>query len=472
MDIVSFITISLGVLILTAINAFFVAAEMAISRVRRTRIDELAEEGSMLAKKVQHYLDDPNTFFSGGQLGITLAMLIIGAVGESFYAENLAQWISQYGTTAGWPVDAVFTARATIYILVFSVTAFFQTIVGELLPKSLTFQRAESVMLWTIYPMHIWCVLCKPFLFFMNKTMDLIVSVCKIPDPPKHVMVHSEEELKMIVSASHEQGVLEEEEEEMLHSVFEFADTFAHEIMTPRRDMICLDADKTVKELVDLAVRSGHSRIPIYEEDVDSVFGFVHIRDGLKAYLEGKQNRAVRELARRVLIVPENKGLSELLTEFKVTKTHMAVVVDEHGGTEGMVTFEDLLEELVGEIADEHDIVEEMISPEPDGSVLIDARIDLESVNEKLGLDIEDEQFTTLGGHVFGCIGHEPTIGDEVNTETYTLRIEEADRHRITKLRLLKHEPPPAPEDQNPTNGNGPGNSQKDSQSISHREAS
>ncbi len=442
---------------------------MAYARVRRTHIDQLAEEGNALAKKVQIYFDDPPTFFAGSQLGITIAMLVIGAIGESAFAENLADWMAEVGKNLGWGADFVFTAKVTCYVVVFFTTAFFQTIFGELLPKILTFQRAETIMLWAIAPMHLWCTVTKPFLIVMNATQKAIVKWTKIPEPPKHRLVYSEEELKMLVSESQEQGVLEEQEEEMLQSVFEFGDTVASEIMTPRRDMKCIAADRPVRELVDLALKYGHSRIPVYEKEVDNIFGFVHIRDGLRAFVEGKETTQVRELARRILIVPENKPLQDLLTEFKRRKTHMAVVIDEHGGTEGMVTFEDLLEELVGDIADEHDVVEEMIATLEDGSMMIDARIDLEDVNDKLGLNIDDEQFTTLGGHVFGCLGHEPQVGDEVTTEDYTLRIEEADRHRITKLRFIPRlcrintalEP----------NGNGPNGSHK-GDSVSQLEAS
>lgn len=425
-------------IILTLMNAFFVAAEMALARVRKTRIDELAAEGDYLAKKTQIYLDDPDTFITGGQLGITLAMLFIGALGEKTFAEEFSHWIGEYGPTVGWHSDAVLTAQVLCYATVFTATAFFQTVFAEILPKQLTFHRAEFVIRWSIIPMHVWCVLTKPLLVFMNKVVEITLKLLKIADPPGHHLVHSEEELKMLVSASHEEGVLEEEEEEMLHSVFEFADTIASEIMTPRRDMKVMEASKPVKDFVDLALEHGHSRIPVYEGDVDSIFGFVHIRDGMKAFVDGKEKLALRELARPIVIVPENKPLGDLLAEFKMSKTHMAIVVDEHGGTEGMVTFEDLLEELVGEIADEHDIVEEMVSPQEDGSCIIDARITLEDFNDRLGQTIEDEQFNTLGGHVFGELGREPSEGDEVSTAKYVLRIEEADRHRIIKLRYIK----------------------------------
>ena len=447
MSLQTFALLVLLLFILTLMNAFFVAAEMALARVRKTRIDELAEQGDFLAKKTQIYLADPDTFITGGQLGITLAMLFIGALGEKTFAEEFSHWIGAVGPGMGWQADAILTSQVICYAFVFTATAFIQTVFAEILPKTLTFHRAESVIRLSIIPMHIWCILTKPLLVIMNNVVAFTLRLLKIKDPPSHHLVHSEEELKMLVSASHEEGVLEEEEEEMLHSVFEFADTVASEIMTPRRDMKVIEASSSVKDFVDLALEHGHSRIPVYEEDVDSIFGFVHIRDGMRAFVDGKEKLAVKELARPIVIVPENKPLGDLLGEFKLQKTHMAIVVDEHGGTEGMVTFEDLLEELVGEIEDEHDIVEVMIQPTEDGSTLIDARIPLEEFNERMNQSVEDEQFNTLGGHVFGQLGREPSKGDEVVQDNYILRIEEADRHRIIKLRYIEKEPEVVAED-------------------------
>jgi CBS domain containing-hemolysin-like protein len=201
--------------------------------------------------------------------------------------------------------------------------------------------------------------------------------------------------------------------------------------------MICIQADSSVKQFLNLALEHGHSRLPLYEEDLDNILGLVHIRDGLRAMVDRKEASPVREFARKVLIVPENKNLGDLLAEFKKTKTHMAIVVDEYGGTRGMVTLEDLLEELVGDIADEHEIVEEFVLPNDDGSYTIDAKMTLYDANERLGLNIKDEEFNTIGGHVFGELGREPKPGDEVKGTAYTLRVEESDRHRIIKLRLI-----------------------------------
>jgi CBS domain containing-hemolysin-like protein len=424
---------------------------MGLARVRRTRIDQLVDEGNKAAKLVQVHLEDPDRFISACQLGITLATLALGAAGEASFADKLAALFAQWGAMAAWSPEILHFARLFCFGFSFVITAFCQTVFGELIPKTWTFQRAESVLFTLIYPMEWWCWIASPFIIVLNSTTEFILRRMNVVEPPRRHFVHSEEELKMLVSASHEEGVLEPEEEEMLHSVFDFSDTVASEIMTPRTDMTCVSANSTVRQFVDLALEKGHSRIPIYETDLDSIFGAVHIRDGLRAMVEKKEQSQVRELARKVLIVPENKNLGDLLTEFKKTKTHMAIVVDEYGGTRGMATFEDLLEELVGDIADEHEIVEEFIVEEPDGTLLLDAKLPLYEANDKLGLNIDDSEFNTLGGHVFGALGREPSPGDEVTTDAYTLRIEESDRHRIIKLRLIRH--PKQTDGSNP-NGN------------------
>lgn len=427
--------------VLILFNAFFVAAEMALVRVRRTRIDQLAERDNLFAKKVQIYLQDPERFISACQLGITIATLLLGAAGESALAENISEWAKHLGMQANLSESSLKSLSLLSFAFAFTLTAYIQTVGGELLPKMLTYSRAESVILFTVYPMHFWCLLTSPFLTILNKTTDIVVKTFKIKDPPSIHSVHSEEELKMLVTASHDEGVLEPDEEEMLHSVFDFSDTIASEVMTPRIDLVCVPATATIREFVNEALQWGHSRIPVYEEDMDNIFGMVHIRDGLRAMVEHKENSHVREFARNILIVPENKNLKDLLTEFKMSKTHMAVVMDEYGGTQGIVTLEDLLEELVGDIADEHEIVEEFIFEDADGTYILDAKLTLEEANEKLELNIEDEEFNTIGGHVFGSLGREPVPGDEVEAELFVLRVLESDRHRIIKLRLTRKEP-------------------------------
>jgi CBS domain containing-hemolysin-like protein len=423
---------------LVGMNAFFVAAEMALVRMRRTRVDQLVEEGDRLAKLIQKEFDNPNRYISACQLGITFTTLALGAIGERTFAIDLSRSLDTIGFLHGYQLQA---AKAMVYVAAFTLTAFIQTVFGELLPKQFTLMRAEPVMMVLIWPMRGWCALTWPFLNLLEGFSALIMKILHIPEPTRQHFVHSGEELKMLVSASQEEGVLEEEEEEMIHSVFDFADTVAKEVMTPRTDMICLSSDHTIKDFIDLALESAHSRIPVYEEDIDSIYGAVHIKDVLRVVTEKREDEPLRNLVKKILVVPENKPAGDLLTDFKKNKTHMAIVVDEYGGTLGMITMEDLLEELVGDIPDEYDEDEEAVVPLEDGSIVFAGKMTLDDAADKLGLKIDDEEFTTVGGHVFGKLGHKPQPGDQVETDEYVLMVESADRHRIIKLKLIRKQP-------------------------------
>lgn len=443
---------------LVGINAFFVAAEMALVRIRHTRIDQLVEQGNRTAKLIQDEIESPNRYISACQLGITFATLGLGATGEATFAGDLSKLMDGIGLFQG---HTLHVAKAIVYILAFSVTAFVQTVFGELLPKQFTLTRAEPVLMVLIWPMRGWCWLTWPFLNVLEGFSSMCLRILRIPEPGKHHSVHSGEELKLLVTASQAEGVLEEEEEEMIHSVFDFSDTVVKEVMTPRTDMVCLQASSTIKDFIDLALQTGHSRLPVYEEDIDSIFGAAHIRDALRAVVEQKENDSLRSLVKKILVVPENKPAGDLLTDFKGNKVHMAIVVDEYGGTLGVITMDDLLEELVGNIPDEYDDEEEELVEAEDGSVVFDAKMTLDDASEKLGIQIDDEEFTTVGGHVFGELGHKPQVGDKIEKDTYTLIVEKADRHRIIKLRLFRKEAEDATEEEHEnghSNGNNPKN--------------
>ena len=433
---------------------------MALVRIRHTRVDQLVEQGNRTAKLIQDEIEAPNRYISACQLGITFATLGLGATGEATFAGDLSKGLEHLGLFQGYSLQM---AKAAVYILAFSVTAFVQTVFGELLPKQFTLVRAEPVLMVLIWPMRGWCWLTWPFLNVLEGFSSLCLKMLRIPEPTRQHSVHTNEELKMLVSASQEEGVLEEEEEEMLHSVFDFADTVVKEVMTPRTDMVCLPSSSTIKDFIDLALQTGHSRLPVYDEDIDSIFGAVHIRDALRALVENKENESLRTLVKKILVVPENKPGGDLLTDFKVNKVHMAIVVDEYGGTLGVITMEDLLEELVGDIPDEHDDEEESIVESEDGSIVFDAKMTLDDAIEKLGITIDDEEFTTVGGHVFGELGHKPQVGDKIEKDTYTLMVEKADRHRIIKLRLFRKEIEESREEEHEkeagaSNGNTPKN--------------
>ncbi len=452
--------------VLVGVNAFFVAAEMALVRVRRTRIDQLVEQGNRTAKLIQDELEVPSRYISACQLGITFATLALGATGEAAFAEDLTDIITASNIFQGYQLHV---AKAFFYFGAFSITAFVQTVFGELMPKQITLLHAERVMFMLVWPMRGWCWLTWPFLNILEGFSAIVMKALHLPEPTKHHSVHTGEELKMLVTASQAEGVLEEEEEEMIHSVFDFADTVAKEVMTPRTDMICLNGDGTIKDFVDMALQNGYSRLPIYEEDIDDIFGAVHIRDGLRAIMENRGNESVRTLVKNVLVVPENKPAGDLLTDFKKNKTHMAVVVDEYGGTLGLITMDDLLEELVGDMPDEHDLVEDGVSIEPDGSILFDAKMSLYDFQEKFGIEIDDEEFNTVGGHVFGELGRKPQVGDEIETDEFTLRVEGADKHRILKLRLIRKDPAQKDQPESEKNGNGTAHGGTDKNGLTNK---
>jgi putative hemolysin len=423
---------------LISINAFFVAAEMAFVRTRHTRIDQLADEGNKAARLAQAALNDPDRFISACQLGITLTTLILGDVGEQAFAADISDAVLAIGLPHLWSVGIMHAAKVACYLIAFSATAFLQTVFGELIPKTWTYSRAELVLLVLIWPMRAWQWLISPFLHLLNGFTAFVLRLLKVKDPPRHQVVYSEEEIKRLVSDSEQVGVLEQGEGQMIHSVFDFSDTKVKEVMTPRTNMVCINGDRSIREFIDLSLQHGFSRIPLFEKDMDKIFGLAHIRDGLSALLEGRDSLPVRELTRKVLIVPQNKEVSELLAEFKLTKTQMAVVVDEYGCTRGLVTVEDLVEELVGDISDEYDVVQDHISAQQDGSLIVDGAMPLSDLAERLSIIINDEEFNTLGGHVFGVLGRAPRIGDEVEECGCVFRIEDIDRARILKLRLMR----------------------------------
>ncbi len=269
---------------------------MGLARVRRTRIDELVALDNNAAKLVQSALKEPQRYISACQLGITLATLALGALGEAVYASDLADWVASIAHGFSFSLPVVSSARALCYIFAFAATAFIQTIFGELVPKTWTFNRAETVILATIYPLQAWCWLTFPFIKLLEGITAIVLRALRIDEKPLGSAVHSEQELKMLVSASQEEGVLESEEEEMIHSVFEFSDTTAGEIMTPRADMVCAKASGTAKEIIEIALKHGFSRIPIFEDSRDNIFGLVHIRDCMRAVLDDKESLIVREL--------------------------------------------------------------------------------------------------------------------------------------------------------------------------------
>ncbi len=417
---------------LILLNAFFAMAEIALVSIRKTRIKQLIEEGVQRARVVQRLLEDPTRLLATVQIGVTLVGFFASAAG----AVTLAQPVSEFFARTGIPILADSAAGLAVF-LVTLIIGYLSLVVGEISPKSIALRNAEKVALWSAGPLMLLSYVLYPVIKVVTWTSNLLVRPfggTASFSPP----VVTEEELKMLVEAGEEEGVLEEEEREMIHSIFEFTDTVVRKVMIPRIDMKTVDVEAPVDELLDMIMKAGHSRIPIYEEDVDHIVGIVHAKDLLRGLHEHDRNLSIRELMRPPYIIPENKKVDELLAEFKKSKIQLAIVVDEYGGTAGLVTIEDLLEEIVGDIMDEYDVEEPMVEVIDENMIIVDARMPIDEINEQMDLELPEEEFDTIGGFVFGLFGKQPHLGESVEYDGAELTIEKTDGRRIQKVKVIK----------------------------------
>lgn len=420
---------------LILLNAFFAMAEIALVSVRKTRIKQLIEEGVQRARTVQKLVEDPTRLLATVQIGVTLVGFFASAAG----AVTLAQPVANLFERAGIPLLAENAAGVAVF-LVTLIIGYLSLVVGEISPKSLALQHAERVALWSAGPLMFLSVVLYPLIRIVTWSSNLLVRPfggTASFSPP----VVTEEELKMLVEAGEEEGVLEEEEREMIHSIFEFTDTVVRKVMVPRIDMKTVDVEAPIDELLDVIMGAGHSRVPVYEENIDHIVGVVHAKDILRGLHEHEKNITIRQLMRPPYIIPENKKVDELLAEFKKSKIQLAIVVDEYGGTAGLVTIEDLLEEIVGDIMDEYDVEEPMVEVIDENTSIVDARMPIDEINEQMDLDLPEEEFDTIGGFVFGLFGKQPYQGESVEYDGAQLTIEKTDGRRIHKVKIVKTHP-------------------------------
>jgi putative hemolysin len=420
------------VLGLVGINAYFVAAEFALVAVRRARIDQRARGGDRRAKYVADALERPDDFISAAQLGITIASISIGYVAEDTIHALLLPLLQNIS----YPV-------VTVHVIAMIITLFLLTlmhvILGEQVPKMVAIQRAEKIALMTTRPTMIFAAVFSPLIKLISRTSNGIVRLFGLEPTGVHGLTHSPEEIRTMVEQSGQEGEIEADQEQMIHGVFEFPEILAREVMTPRPDIIALDVGATMEEVVQLLIEEGHSRIPIYEEDLDNVVGILLVKD-LLPYLVGTAGEAfvLRDVLREPYFVPDTKRISELLAELRSRNVHLAIILDEFGGTEGLVTLEDLLEQIVGDIYDEYDQPEPDFTVTPEGDVIIDGGASIDEVNERFGMDLSSEDYDTIGGYIFGELGRVPQPGDSIHVEgSGELRVEDTEERRITSVRLV-----------------------------------
>ncbi len=420
-----------AVLALVCANGFFVASEFAIVTVRKTRIDQLVAEGNHRAVRVRQAIGDPTRFLAATQVGITMASLGLGWVGEPAVARSIQPLLS--GLPSAWvQVGAHSIAAGVAFALITSL----HVVCGELAPKTLALQHAERTALLVTAPTRLFMLALWPFISLLNALGALVVRLFGLEPQTARSLVHSEEELKMLVTASQEAGVLEEDEGEMLHRVFGFGDLTAEQVMVPRTEMTGIPAGATLADVIDRVSRHPHPWLPVFGSDIDDIRGFLHVEDLFPALTKPADQFRVTDCLREALTVPETLKADDVLEEMRRKGTHHAVVIDEYGGTAGLVTFEGLMERIVGEVGSEFSTGGTRISVLPGGAALLDGLALTTDVNAEFGLHIDEDDFTTVGGFVLGKLGRRARLGDRVEVENWTFRVEALDGLRVARVYL------------------------------------
>ena len=432
MDIVPILLQMLLVAFLIAMNGFFVAAEFCCVKMRPSRLETLIQEGNTRAKYAKKLIDELDEALSVTQLGITLASLGLGWVGEPFVAKLIAPVIHTLGfsETIGHTIS---------FALAFSLITAMHIILGELTPKSMAIAASEKILLTIALPMLIFWKIMYPFVWLLN-TMASFVSHHLGLNIGEGEIAHNPEEIRLLMKESRKQGLVDDTEVDFVDNVFDFAERNVREIMVPRLDMVCLYLNKSYEENLATILEEEMTRYPLCDEDKDHIVGFLHVKDLIKAMLQGKRKPSLKKLARKVFFVPESMDVSVLLDTMQKNRSQLAIVVDEYGGTAGMVTIEDIIEEIVGEIQDEFDEERPDAEKRDDNLYSIDAKMLLEELEDEFGIAIDDEDVDTVGGWLNDKIGGEPKVGQSAAYDGNTFYVEEVEGLRITRvlIRLTK----------------------------------
>jgi magnesium and cobalt exporter, CNNM family len=411
----------LAVVALVLLNAFFVAAEYSLVTVRRTRIAELETAGNRRARAVIRITSDPPRFIAAMQLGVTLTSLGIGALGEPVLSNLLEEWL----------------AVVISVLIAFFVITFMHVVVGELVPKGIALNYAERVSLGVSTPVRAFFWVFHPLIWFLQRSSELFQRALGVDPYAAEHQAHSEAELKMLLSMSTEQGQIAEDEQEMLYKVFDFADKEASDVMVPRPDVVAISVDMPPEEALAAVLNSPFTRYPVFRESPDEIVGILHVRDLVSALNDrGIAQVELGQLLRPAHFVPETKDLAALLSEFRRNNQHMAVVVDEYGAMEGIVTLEDLLEEIVGEIEDEFDLPDESVERVNETTIRIDGTFPIDDFNEQFEVELEHDDYHTVAGYVFDLLGRAALPGDEVRNDGMCFRVLETDGPRIQRLEV------------------------------------
>jgi len=415
-------------------NGFFVAAEFAIVRVRPTQLAEMAAEGSSRAKMARRITKRLDSYLSATQLGVTLASLALGWVGEPAFAHLMEPSLARLGVF-GPPV-----AHSIAASVAFIVISALHIIFGELGPKYVAIDKTVPTTLWVAHLLRAFYVVMYPVIWLLNRTSNIILGAVGIKPAGKEEMVHSEEELRMIIASSERAGVLSEENREIIEGVFQFSRRTARQIMVPRTDVVFLSTTRSIEENLEVIRTTRHTRYPLCEGTLDQTIGLIHVKDLMLAQLRGP-GRTLIELKRDVLFVPENSTVDALLAQFIEDKTHMAVVLDEYGGASGIVSLENITEELFGQIQDEFDRERPEIEPLGNGRYRVRGDYLIEDLRDRLKIDVGEPDEETIGGYVAARLGREIVRGDRTTLGELNIEVLEAERFRVRWVTVQTNAP-------------------------------
>jgi putative hemolysin len=438
---------------LVILNGFLAMARAALINVRRPRLRQLIEEGVGSARTAERMAEDASRLLASTQLGMMLTSFFASAVVAVVSAPALADLWQPWLAGASYPVA---------FVVVVMVAALVMLIVGELVPEIIALQHSERLALMLARPLAAISFVAMPvvrLMVWLSNALARLLGAQQAGDLP----FITEEEIKTLVDAGEEGGVIQEDEKAMIYSIFELGETLTREVMVPRIDVVAMDVDTPMLEALDIIMEAGHSRIPVYQETIDNITGVLYAKDLLPYLREGRTDVPLKSILREAYFVPETKKAGDLLPDLQTRRVHVAIVVDEYGGTAGLVTIEDLLEEIVGEIQDEYDTEEPFFEFVADDEYVFDARVDLDDLNRLMNASLPTEDADTLGGFIYAELGKVPVVGDHVAFENLTLTVESVAGRRIRKVRVERMPSLPVEEESEEpeaeadvvTNGNG-----------------
>lgn len=414
------------VLILVFFNAFFVATEFAMVKIRKSRIETLVNDGNNSARHTLTIVNNLNSYLSACQLGITLASLGLGWVGEPAVSKMLEPLFDLFNLSGAM-------VHSISFIIGFSVITAFHIVLGELVPKSLAIVNTEKIALYTALPLIMFYKATYPIMWTFNHTTNLVLKLFGLSQADEHEDAHTDEEIKLLVEESYKHGLVDKTELALIDNIFDFSEKTVTDIMIPRTDMECIFLEDPFTEILAYALERQLTRYPVCKKDKDHVIGFIHIKDLYKQKIMGTDQK-IENIIREVDFVPESMSISELLKIFKKEKNQIAVIIDEYGGTSGLITLEDILEEIVGDIQDEFNVESPEIVRNEDGTYLVSGKVHLDEIDDLLDINIEDDNIDTIGGWIYSQLKSIPQVNDKILYENYEFIIFDCDQRRINEI--------------------------------------